>query len=117
MPPINDNDDVSQDELSPAVVQLLVTYEEAKATGKGIVPDGPADDSVRDGLACVDLLHRVWPDRDPPAIGNENLPPKTLGDFRLICEVGRGGMGTVFEAEQISMGRRVALKVLPFAAL
>lgn len=39
-----------------------------------------------------------------------------LGDFRLIREIGRGGMGVVHEAEQISLSRRVALKILPFAA-
>ncbi|QDT50184.1 Tyrosine-protein kinase MasK [Symmachiella dynata] len=42
---------------------------------------------------------------------------KIIGDFRLIRQIGRGGMGIVYEAQQISLQRRVALKILPFAAV
>jgi serine/threonine protein kinase len=71
-----------------------------------------AADLLRKVLASLQLFQ---PD-EPEALATGDRPGGTLGDFRIIREVGRGGMGIVYEAEQISLGRRVALKVLPFAA-
>jgi serine/threonine protein kinase len=67
-------------------------------------------------LDALDLFHNTAPQASAAGRTEEVLPAEPLGDFRIVRKIGHGGMGTVYEAVQLSLGRRVALKVLPFAA-
>jgi len=74
-------------------------------------------------LEVLEFMHGVLgePDEEsesgaPPIGADPVRPGQPLGDYQLVRELGRGGMGVVYEAVQLSLGRRVAVKILPFAA-
>ena len=116
-------EDAATDEQLLAILDEYLELRSAGSTSKSeFLADCQfrfADKSVGERLpgllASLDALHGFAPESErPPAQTNwESLVARKIGDFEIRREIGRGGMGIVYEAHQISLDRIVALKILP----
>ena len=89
--------------------ELLASYVERLNAGEGLDPDRILAENPIDGFELLEYLEDYV--AAAPG-GSDSSPLGTLGDYTLRRQIGRGGMGVVYEAWQGSMDRVVALKVL-----
>ena len=90
----------------PAALDQTAAYEEDAAESVG-------DDTGVSGEVPEQERTQAMAEGEAPARPATAAPKATsLGDFKLLKKIGQGGMGAVFRAQQISLDREVAVKVL-----
>jgi serine/threonine protein kinase len=114
----------STNDDDPRVVLAVREYQSALEDGRPmdreafLARHGEIAETLAECINALELIRAATPglERRTTAAHQPDFDAaQPLGDFRIKRELGRGGMGIVYEAEQLSLGRRVALKVLPFA--
>jgi hypothetical protein len=107
-------DDDLDDRLDEAVTAYLEAVEagDAPAHAEWLARYPDLADGLATYFADTDRVHS-WTEPLRDAVHGPVLPDTTrFGDYELLREIGRGGMGVVYEARQISLNRPVALKMI-----
>lgn len=112
---LSENDDSASDYLIDELADEFVTRKQA-GLGPSIseycrrYPE--LEDQIRQLFPMLTMLENAKTDM-LSAQEDGASPPEQIGDYVLLREIGRGGMGIIYEARHSVVGRTVALKVLP----
>ncbi|MEO6809387.1 MAG: protein kinase, partial [Isosphaeraceae bacterium] len=100
------------DSFDENLIESLLDYDQRLAAGD--TADWPTDreDPLDEARDCLRQLEEVWPRAaEPPTVPVKGEMSSRFGRFVIIAELGRGGFGVVFLAEDPTLGRKIALKV------
>lgn len=119
------NDGVANDDDRVPVEVLADEYLERLANGERVSVDEYANqypelaDDIREVFPALEAMKSLSTEWKKTVVHHHAGPklPFQLGDYRLERQIGRGGMGVVYEAEHTSLRRRVAIKILRLQSL